>query len=72
MTTAVSEALLDGARYIRALPFAPEQPIGEIESVVRDATVVRPFSPVVVGRYVSLCSLVALGGVVRRVDSGST
>lgn len=50
----ISEALLDGATYTPTLPFAPEKPLGEIEAIVRESAVVRGFSPVVVGRYVSL------------------
>lgn len=50
----ISAALLDGAEYTPTKPFAPEGPLGEIETVVRESTAVRGFSPVVVGRYVSM------------------
>ncbi|SDM95555.1 Predicted transcriptional regulator, contains HTH domain [Halogranum gelatinilyticum] len=50
----ISSDMLEGASYTRSLPFAPERPLGVIESVVREATTVRGFSPVIVGRYVSL------------------
>lgn len=51
---AISEAMLNGATYTRSVPFAPEKPIGVVESIVRSGTRVRGFSPVIVSRYVSL------------------
>ncbi|WP_442904956.1 helix-turn-helix transcriptional regulator [Haladaptatus sp. CMSO5] len=50
----LSGRVFQDAKFTRAVPFAPEKPIAEIESIVEDATKIRGFSPVVVGRYVSL------------------
>lgn len=50
----ISASLLDDAQYTPTEPFAPEEPLGEIETVVRESSTVRGFSPVVVGRYVSM------------------
>uniref|UniRef100_UPI00403F5E7B helix-turn-helix transcriptional regulator n=1 Tax=Haladaptatus sp. DJG-WS-42 TaxID=3120516 RepID=UPI00403F5E7B len=50
----LSGRVFQDATFTRAVSFAPEKPIAEIESIVKDATKIRGFSPVVVGRYVSL------------------
>ncbi|WP_396611350.1 helix-turn-helix transcriptional regulator [Haloferax sp. S1W] len=50
----MGESLLDGATYMKSVPFAPEKLISEVEAFVRNATTVRGFSPFIVGRYASL------------------
>jgi predicted transcriptional regulator len=52
--TRLPPAVLNGAAYTTALPFAPEKPFAEIEDVARGATEIRAFTPVIVARYVSL------------------
>lgn len=46
--------MLEGATFTHVVPFAPEKPIEAVEDIVRGATKLRGFSPVIIGRYVSL------------------